>query len=303
MAIKSFVVLFFLFLTSTSGNTQTSGKSEAGSTSDNRFVLLAAHRGGFDSDLPENSLALFNFTCSNTALKPVILELDIRASKSGSLYLMHDETLERTTSGRGCIAESDDDYLNSLLLRDRNSQLTNQKIPLLSQVLQEYKDKEVILMLDVKGNIHREVTEMLKITGMEAQCIMLTFKPEITKSCFTASSKMKISALVRNPEDWASVRNLSIPANQLIVYFDKNISDSLLSEIGSMGILLMTDMNESLTNHGKPFSAEIYSELIKRKKTDILITDFPAAVSQMIVSKYEKPQSIPAEVLNQPKLK
>lgn len=288
MASKSFVVSCFLVISSISGNAQSSGRSEASRTSDNQFVLLAAHRGGFDSDLPENSLDLFNFTRSNTALKPVILELDVRAGKSGTLYLMHDETLERTTNGSGKIGESGDEYLNSLVLKDRNSQLTSQKIPLLLQVLKTFKNSEVILMLDVKGNIHGEVTELLKTTGMEEQCIMLTFNPEITKLCLAASSKMKISALVRNSEEWDRIKSLNIPANQLIVYFDKSIKDSLLEEISGQKILLMTDMNETLTNHGEPFSFETYSSLFKRRNPGILITDFPAAVSRMITSASEK---------------
>lgn len=291
MAIKPSFVLWFLIFATIAGNAQIAGKSETVRTSDNQFALLAAHRGGFDSDLPENSLALFNFTCSNTTLKPVILELDVRAGKSGSLFVMHDETLDRTTNGTGMIGEASDEYLNSLFLKDRNGKLTSQKIPLLLQVLETFKNTEVMLMLDVKGNIHSEVTALLKRTGLEKQCIMLTFKPETTQLCLAASSKVKISALVRNSDDWVRLKSLNIPADQLIVYFDKSIEDSLLEEIREENILLMTDMNETITNHGNPFSFETYSDLLIRRKPGILITDFPVSVARMIIPPSEESNS------------
>ncbi|XP_065916470.1 glycerophosphoinositol inositolphosphodiesterase GDPD2-like isoform X2 [Dysidea avara] len=59
--------------------------------------LLTAHRGCKD-DFPENSLAAFEGISSNNWLKSVsILETDVHISYNGVPFLLHDDTLPRTT--------------------------------------------------------------------------------------------------------------------------------------------------------------------------------------------------------------
>lgn len=287
MCFKRYFVFCYLTLSIMFGYSQTVKKSETSINSNKHRVLVAAHRGGFDSDLPENSLALFDYTCKNTELKPVILELDIRASNSGTLYLMHDETLDRTTSGKGRISESSDEYLKSLFLKDKNNQLTSHKIPLLSQVLFEFDDSDFMLMLDVKGNIHEEVIDLIKSSGLEDHCIMLTFDYEMTKLCLAASSKMWISTYLSSKEDWTKIKSSDIPNKQMIVYFDKNLDEAILSEINQPDVLLMTDLSEVQNNNGEPFPFGIYCNLLKNKNPGILITDFPVFVARMIMDAHE----------------
>ena len=57
---------------------------------DHSQPLTVGHRGGFDSNLPENSISMFDYTYNNACQAPVGIEFDIRESASGSLYLMHD---------------------------------------------------------------------------------------------------------------------------------------------------------------------------------------------------------------------
>jgi len=92
----------------------------ASSQSDSINLLVVGHRGGFDASLPENSLAMFDFTFQNACQQPVAVEFDIRESASGSLYLMHDSTVDRTTNGSGKINLLTDSYLKTLFLKDRN---------------------------------------------------------------------------------------------------------------------------------------------------------------------------------------
>ena len=62
-----------------------------------RRPRLAAHRGGAGV-WPENSLIAFR---SAIALGVDDLELDVHLTADGDLVVIHDRTLERTTSGRG----------------------------------------------------------------------------------------------------------------------------------------------------------------------------------------------------------
>ena len=62
-------------------------------------MLVVAHRGNWRS-APENSTAAID---SAIAMKVDIVEIDIQKTKDGQLILMHDNTLDRTTTGKGSI--------------------------------------------------------------------------------------------------------------------------------------------------------------------------------------------------------
>jgi len=69
-----------------------------------------AHRGG-GSLAPENTLAGIRLAAS-MGFRAV--EFDVMLNGSGTPVLIHDETLERTTSGRGLVCETPDDRLFAL---------------------------------------------------------------------------------------------------------------------------------------------------------------------------------------------
>lgn len=62
-------------------------------------VEIVAHRGGYIF-APENTCAAFR-SCSGLVSQ---IEFDVRSSADGELVLMHDDTVDRTTSGTGAVA-------------------------------------------------------------------------------------------------------------------------------------------------------------------------------------------------------
>lgn len=64
-------------------------------------VLVAAHRGDWRY-APENSMAAIE---NAIKMGVDIVEIDIQKTKDGKLILMHDGTLDRTTTGKGKIAD------------------------------------------------------------------------------------------------------------------------------------------------------------------------------------------------------
>src|SRR5690606_29972854 len=88
---------------------------------DNRYPLVSLHRGGPTSGYPENALETFAY---NASLQPVIVECDVRLSKDSALVLMHDNTLSRTTTGRGSVNERTLAELKKLRLADNDQKRT-----------------------------------------------------------------------------------------------------------------------------------------------------------------------------------
>jgi len=243
--------------------------------------LVVGHRGGFDSSLPENSIGLFDFTYENACSKPIGIEFDIRESASGSLFIMHDSTVDRTTKGIGKINSLKDDYIKTLFLKDRNGNLTNGKIPMFSEVLQHFKDKNIMLMLDVKGKIYPEVIKMVVDMKMESKCILLTFSQNNTKLVKESTGTILISALIVNKAGWQSILNLQIPARQLIAYVNKETPQEVKNEILQNNVLVMTDISESIYNNSKHYEPEYYKNILAKMQLGIMITDYPVFVNKL----------------------
>jgi glycerophosphoryl diester phosphodiesterase len=103
-------------------------------------MLTIAHR-GFKGVAPENTLLAFQ-----KALEIGVdgIELDVHLSLDGHIMVIHDDTVDRTTNGKG--------FVNKLsLLELKSYQIQeNQTIPTLQEVF-ELVNKKCIINIELKG--------------------------------------------------------------------------------------------------------------------------------------------------------
>jgi glycerophosphoryl diester phosphodiesterase len=244
--------------------------------------LICGHRGGFYDNFPEDSLSAFNFTLTNCAPSVVAVELDIRKSSDGTLFIMHDRTVERTTNGHGDIAELSDSYLTSLFLRKANGELTNERIPTFNALLLYAQAKNIILMLDIRADVWSQVMAMLVQKNLIMKSIVLTFNPSDAQKVRELSKDITISYLIENEKEWEVIKGLAIPADHWIAYVTEKTSEDLLAKLKNSQVRIMTDVSEHARQQGQPLSAEAYLGLVKRKMVDVLITDFPVDVCKKL---------------------
>lgn len=236
--------------------------------------LICGHRGGFYQDYPENSLAAFDFTARSVS-SAVMVEFDLRRSKDGTLFLMHDPTVDRTTSGHGSISELSDAYVRSLFLKTASGEVTREKVPTYEDLLNFAEKKNVLLMFDTKGNVWSDAIRRLTEKKLLPKSLFLTFTPADTQKVYSLSKDVRISALIKTEKDWESIRSLSIPAKNLVAYVDKNTDLALIEQIRRAGIPVMADVSENAGGRNSPFPPEFYTRLVENLKLDILITDYP----------------------------
>ena len=77
-------------------------------------VIVVAHRADW-RNFPENSLAAIQ---SAIDMGVDMVELDLQRTRDGKLILMHDDTLDRTTTGRGKVGEWTLDSIRTLYLKN-----------------------------------------------------------------------------------------------------------------------------------------------------------------------------------------
>jgi glycerophosphoryl diester phosphodiesterase len=115
-------------------------------------VLAIAHR-GFSGAAPENTLAAFKRAME---VGSDMIELDVHLSKDGQVVVIHDDTLKRTTSGMGKVA---DFSLQELKRLDAGkwfgSRFFGEKIPTLNEVLELTRGKIPIHIELKEGDLGR----------------------------------------------------------------------------------------------------------------------------------------------------
>ena len=128
-ALRAFILVGTILALASCGQAEQSNTQPSGQGVDNRFgalpkffncaaetgPIISAHRGGPARGLAENSIPTLGATLANGVF---LLEIDVRTSSDGELVLMHDERLERTTSGKGFVRDTSLPRLKSLSLKD-----------------------------------------------------------------------------------------------------------------------------------------------------------------------------------------
>lgn len=113
----------------------------------NDGVLIAAHRGGPAPGYPENAIETMQYNFINGVR---IFEIDIAETRDGVLVLMHDDRLNRTSTGRGYVSDMDWEEMSGLDLVDNSGKRTAYGVPKLSDALLWAKETGAILELDRK---------------------------------------------------------------------------------------------------------------------------------------------------------
>jgi glycerophosphoryl diester phosphodiesterase len=144
-------------------------------------ILVVAHRGchkaapahGLPS-APENSLAALE-NC--VRLGTDMMETDVRQTADGELVMIHDDTLDRTTTGSGRVRGKTLAELRALRLRDnlggKDAAPTDQRIATLDAMLAAARGR-MHLNLDVKDAVYVEVIAAVERAGMQDQVIVKT---------------------------------------------------------------------------------------------------------------------------------
>ena len=84
--------------------------------------VISGHRGTIEEQMPENSIAAMEAVLKHTS---AIFEIDPRLTKDAVPIMVHDATLERTTTGTGKVADFTWKELQKLKLKDHKGKGKN----------------------------------------------------------------------------------------------------------------------------------------------------------------------------------
>lgn len=141
--------------------------------------LVYAHRGARDV-APENTLAAFRAAVQAGADG---VECDVSRCATGEIVILHDETLDRTTNGRGLLAQTPYQVLRELDAGVWFSpRYAGEKLPLLIELL-DFAGSSLRLNIEIKGTGERddgleaEIARLLTARGQIPTTIISSFNP------------------------------------------------------------------------------------------------------------------------------
>jgi glycerophosphoryl diester phosphodiesterase len=147
------------------------------------YVLAIAHRGA-SGYAPENTLAAFRRAVSQGVS---FIETDLHLTRDAHFVAIHDETVDRTTSGRGEIHHM---TLAEVRRLDAGSwfasEFIGERVPTLTEILEFAKKHDVMFYLELKpngfwGGEHALISN-LRESGEIPRVVVISFDPAILAS-------------------------------------------------------------------------------------------------------------------------
>ncbi|QTC92503.1 glycerophosphodiester phosphodiesterase family protein [Brevundimonas goettingensis] len=180
-------------------------------------IVISAHRGQSADDQPENSLAAIRAT--GRAIPNAIVEIDAVLTSDGKLTLMHDDTMDRTTTGHGKVAELTLAEVKAARLRAPDGHLTDEAPPTLAEALAAAGEVQGIASIDLKPaseaatlTLARAVIDEVRRVGAADRVILITYSPETARAVADMAPEMMISAGVKSVAELDGLRRPHILA-------------------------------------------------------------------------------------------
>lgn len=247
--------------------------------SSDRIPMVSAHRGGPYPGYPENSIEAFEHVLQYT---PAIIEFDVAITKDSVLVIMHDNTVDRTTTGKGRVSDLTFEEIKDLYLVDKEGKKTDFRVPTLDEVLAWGKGK-TLFTVDIKREVPFEmVVDAIKRHEAEPYAAVITYSVGAARIIHRLHPELMLSVTIRNEEELERFENSRIPVDRWIAFTGTSERtqefNALLHDRGVFTILgVIGNLDRSAIARGD----QIYAEFVE-KGADILATDRPIEAAEAI---------------------
>ena len=205
--------------------------------------MMIAHR-GYSAIYPENTILAFD---KARELGCVGIELDVVLSSDGVPFVMHDNTLDRTTDGTGYCYNASWSYLQTLDAGSwKGVQFTGEGIPSLEEVLDKYKGRNVCLFIELESNANYVnlpsiVANLIATKGMETQCRVMSFNFDDVDAAKTANTNLITGLIGYSAVSFATAISRALAGGHKFLnweYSDANLTQAQINTIHQNGLKL-----------------------------------------------------------------
>lgn len=180
-----------------------------------RYPLISSHRGGDAEGFPENCIETFERAAT---FGPAVIETDIAMTKDSVLVLMHDDRLDRTSTGKGFVKDYNYTEIKSYFLKDFRGRKTAYRIPTLDEALTWGKHK-VVYTLDVKRGVpYEKVVESIRKNAAEPYSIVITYNADQAKAFHKLAPDIWLSVSANSQEDIRRLKKYKVSTDRIVAF-------------------------------------------------------------------------------------
>ena len=237
-------------------------------TTQQRPIEVVVHRGANDL-APENTVASADSALAHGAKW---IEVDVRTSKDGVMYNLHDDILDRTTDGKGFIYDhnaAEIDLLDAGSWYDEK--FRGLHVPTIAQMLDDLQGRAYVYF-DVKQCDLTQLVQLVRDKGYTDRSFFWFGKEEMLREFVTLAPEMKVKVNAGDIERLEYWRTLCQPAivevhaDQLTPEFQQYCHEhGILTMVGAQGESLedyrkAIETGADMINLDKP---ELFEQLLK----------------------------------------
>lgn len=175
--------------------------------------LVSAHRGGAYPGYPENALETMVHVLGAV---PAILEVDVATSADGVLYLMHDDRLERTTTGEGGADALTWREIRALRLEDNDGAQTPFSPPRLEDVLALAADRTIVQIDFKRSTKYEDVVAAVNRADVGDRVIYISYSMASARKLHALDPDAMISLALDSQSELNRAVASGVPTERII---------------------------------------------------------------------------------------
>ena len=197
-------------------------------------LLLVGHRGGPRSGYPENAMETLERTWKAGTRA---MEIDIAETKDGKLVLMHDDDLDRTTTGTGLVADHTLAEIQALNLKVRK-RLTAYRPPSLEAALAWAVKTGAFLELDKKRSAsYAPVIAAIRAAKAENNVLLITYTDDQAAEVHKLAPELVITATIDTMGEFHGLVERGVNPQRLLAWTGvTEPRPQLWKELAEMGV-------------------------------------------------------------------
>lgn len=234
-----------------------------------RVPLICGHRGGAQELYPENSIAGLEYVLSKI---PAFFEVDPRLTKDSVAVILHDATLDRTTTGKGKLSDYTWEQVKQLKLKDKDGKPTQYGLHTLDEMLQWAKGK-TILMIDKKDVPLEQLYQIIKRNKSESSVLISAYEPAEAAFYYAKDKSLMFEVFVGNEERLKAYEDVGIPMGNMVAYVGQPKKKSFYELIHRKGMMIFVYTAKVMEREkSKDIRVQSYRRTIE-EGADLLLSD------------------------------
>ncbi|HVU54852.1 MAG TPA: glycerophosphodiester phosphodiesterase family protein [Puia sp.] len=244
--------------------------------------IISGHRGGAMAGYPENCIPTFEHTLGSV---PAMFEIDPHLTKDSGIVLLHDESLDRITTGHGRLNALTLAEARKLFLKDATGAVTQDHLNTLEEAIKWAKGK-TILNLDIKDVPPLMKAELVRHYDAFDYVMFTVHTPQEARWFYDFDHRCRFSAWMMDEKEMKAYEQAGVPWSNITIAYvgplSKVENKAFYDMLHQRGVLVMVSGAPTYDKEADATKrAEDYRKIVQ-DGADVIESDRPIEAAAAI---------------------